>query len=155
MTTCAIPISLVAVGTCWEKAGWRIITTTKNGRPHFKQSWASVYEVPLLASLKQFLSDPFILDEVFTTLVSLHCIPVMMKLMLIIGVERAQPKGWSDKWLLWRNCIPKPPPLFHVSPSSANYGILQRSWDIQSVRIKSKGTQVRYVFIMWYCLLNV
>ena len=60
---------------------------------HFKQSWASVYEVPLLTSLKQFLSDPFIMDEVLTTLASLHCIPVMMKLMLIIGIERAQPKG--------------------------------------------------------------
>ena len=47
-----------------RKLGRRIVTTTKKSRPYFKHVWDHVYDVPLLSSLQQLLSDKFILDEV-------------------------------------------------------------------------------------------
>ena len=55
-----------------RKLGRRIIVTRKNGRPHFKRTWASTYEISLLASLKQLLSDSFILDEVCVCFISVR-----------------------------------------------------------------------------------
>ena len=44
--------------------GSRVITTTKNSRPFFKTVWDHVYDVPLISSLNQLLSNDFVLQEV-------------------------------------------------------------------------------------------
>lgn len=49
-----------------RKLGHRVITTTRNSRPFFRTIWDYVYDIPLLQSLQQLLSDCFILKEVFS-----------------------------------------------------------------------------------------
>ena len=44
--------------------GSRVITTTKNSRPFFKTVWDHVYDIPLISSLNQLLSNDFVLQEV-------------------------------------------------------------------------------------------
>ena len=44
--------------------GDRVVSVTRRGRRRFQRVWDCVYDVPLLSSLKQLLSDPFVLDEV-------------------------------------------------------------------------------------------
>ena len=50
-----------------RKLGHRMVTTTKNMRPYFKTVWDHVYDIPLLSSLQQLLSDKFVLQEVTCT----------------------------------------------------------------------------------------
>lgn len=47
-----------------RRLGHRVITTTRNSRPFFRTIWDYVYDIPLLQSLQQLLSDSFILKEV-------------------------------------------------------------------------------------------
>jgi hypothetical protein len=47
-----------------RRLGHRIITTIRNGRPIQKAVWDMVYDIPLIESLGQLLSDSFILGEV-------------------------------------------------------------------------------------------
>lgn len=47
-----------------RKLGHRVITTTRNSRPFYQTVWDYVYDIPLVQSLQQFLSDSFILGEV-------------------------------------------------------------------------------------------
>ena len=47
-----------------RKLGSKIIRVTKGSRRIFKKKWDYVYDVPLLASLAQLLSVPFVLEEV-------------------------------------------------------------------------------------------
>ncbi len=47
-----------------RKLGLTVIETTRNLCPYFQKKADYSYEVPLLCSLKQLLSDPFILEEV-------------------------------------------------------------------------------------------
>ena len=56
-----------------RKLGRRMITTIKNSRPFYKAVWDAVYEVPLLQSLQQLLSDSFILGEVYVDGVKYMC----------------------------------------------------------------------------------
>ena len=52
-----------------RKLGRRVITSTKNSRPLYKTIWDYVYDIPLIQSLQQLLSDSMILGEVH-----IHCI---------------------------------------------------------------------------------
>ena len=47
-----------------RKLGQRIVEISGSSQTKFKKKIDYIYEVPLLLSLKQLLSDPFILDEV-------------------------------------------------------------------------------------------
>ena len=47
-----------------RKLGRRVVTTIKKSRPFYCTVWDYVYDIPLIESLKQFLSDKFILEEV-------------------------------------------------------------------------------------------
>ena len=40
------------------------MTTIKKSRPFYRTVWDYVYDIPLIESLKQLLSDKFILEEV-------------------------------------------------------------------------------------------
>ena len=51
-----------------RKLGQRIVSATRRSKRYFKRVWDYVYDVPLLSSLHQLLSDPFVLDEVRGTL---------------------------------------------------------------------------------------
>ena len=47
-----------------RKLGRRVVTTIKKSRPFYRTVWDYVYDIPLIESLKQLLSDKFILEEV-------------------------------------------------------------------------------------------
>ena len=48
-----------------RKLGYTICTTTtRKSRPHLKRKWDYAYDVPLLSSLHQIMSDSLILNEV-------------------------------------------------------------------------------------------
>ena len=74
-----------------RKIGQRVVRLAKNSKACFKQLCDYVYEIPLLSSLKQLLSDPFILDEVH---VATHNIFKKYNLFIymtvyLVGTERA------------------------------------------------------------------
>lgn len=48
-----------------RKLGYTIHTVNKNSRPFIKRKWDYAYDVPLLSSLHQIMSDKFILREVY------------------------------------------------------------------------------------------
>ena len=53
-----------------RKLGRRVITSTKNSRPFYKTIWDYVYDIPLIQSLQQLLSDSMILGEVHIDCIS-------------------------------------------------------------------------------------
>ena len=52
-----------------RKLGSRIVRVTRKGRYFFKRAWDYVYDVPLLLSLQQLLSDDSVLEQVCLLLV--------------------------------------------------------------------------------------
>lgn len=55
-----------------RKLGRRMVTTMRNARPLQKAVWDFVYDIPLIESLQQLLSDSFILEEVHEYVAAIH-----------------------------------------------------------------------------------
>ncbi len=47
-----------------RKLGSRTVSITQRGRRKFRKVSDYVYDIPLLSSIKQLLSDPVILEEI-------------------------------------------------------------------------------------------